>query len=1173
MANKNLELALKIKADLTQARREVDQLAVALEETTAAATGVDRASQGAARGYTAVSTAGQRATTTTRGYNAATAAATGATRQYDTALESASASTQQLNSTTQNLGGGLNSIAASVRAVSLTIAAGFGLREIVQSADAWTAYENRLRLVTTSQAALTQSSADVYAIARSTSQQLDSTAAVYQRFAQNAERLNITQQQTAQLTRTVSQAIAISGGSTASAEAATIQFGQALASGVLRGEEFNSVMEQAPGLAMALAEGLSVDIGKLREMANDGQLTADVLVNALGAAAASVNDQFETRVKTIAQAATEFDTAFTRIIGTLSSGSGVGQQIAAVISGLADMLDAMSNNLDIVEAALETALILTAGRVVAALANMTTEGLKQILVQKAATTAAAEKAVADESAAVAAKTAAVADLERSRAAVTAAEANVAATAAEARRTAGMAASSTGLTAKAALDAKAAAATAAHTAAEARLTVALEARAVASEAVAVTTVAVTQATAAAATAMTAASVATSLLTRAIMGLTVIGDRVLAMLGGPLGIVVAIGLAATAFLDFGNDAESGMEKAAVASEQASVRIRNATREMIQSLDIGDIGAASFDQLSGGIAQLEQQLQKARETRDYIQQLNDSDVPLWDASLPTLDQANEKVRSLESAVAKLRAEQNGSRFDSVRNGQEYLDSLEQQGERLQNLSEREKALRYLREQSIDTSSELGRQILARVDANEKLKAANDEAAESDRQARQAADDALRTAEQRAQQQLSFVQQLERQADLQGKSTAEVREYTIAERGLSGELLVRARAAAAALQAQEDLNAAMRDARDMDRIRIQLLEASGDTLGARSAQLQQQFGELLDRLNARGDTAGAALVNNLIDLDLARTRLAQLQSVIDDAMGANSRAEESINIQQDAGVITEMEARERILELHRQTYAVLQQQRPLIEEMAQQPGAIGESARVMLEQLDNQAAQLQSTLTLLGTTLKDGLESGFSSAIKGLADGTMTLRDAAVELISSIGDAMIDMLARVMAQQAFSGLSTMFGGTSFGALFGFSTGGHVQGPGTATSDSIPARLSNNEFVTRAAVVTQPGALPFLEDFNSRGMVALDDWAGRVRHATGGLAGIPAPQMVNPTLNSGSITQPSAVGSTVQNAVNLYAIQDPADVANMAWGKQGQANFMVYLSRNRQTIRQELEL
>ena len=73
----------------------------------------------------------------------------------------------------------------------------------------------------------------------------------------------------------------LSGASATEAQSSLLQFGQALASGVLRGEEFNSVVENSPRLAQALADGLNVPIGRLRKLAEEGRLTADVVVNAL----------------------------------------------------------------------------------------------------------------------------------------------------------------------------------------------------------------------------------------------------------------------------------------------------------------------------------------------------------------------------------------------------------------------------------------------------------------------------------------------------------------------------------------------------------------------------------------------------------------------------------------------------------------------------------------------------------------------------------------------------------------------------------------------------------------------------------------------------------------------------------------------------------------------------
>lgn len=140
-------------------------------------------------------------------------------------------------------------------------------------ADGYTEIQNKLKLVESASINSVQGLQSVFDISLKTNQNIEATSSIYQRFAQNADRLQLSQAKVASLTETVSKAVAISGASAASSQAALMQFGQALASGVLRGQEFNSVMEQTPGLSHAIARGLNVSIGELRQMANEGMLT------------------------------------------------------------------------------------------------------------------------------------------------------------------------------------------------------------------------------------------------------------------------------------------------------------------------------------------------------------------------------------------------------------------------------------------------------------------------------------------------------------------------------------------------------------------------------------------------------------------------------------------------------------------------------------------------------------------------------------------------------------------------------------------------------------------------------------------------------------------------------------------------------------------------------------
>ena len=213
----------------------------------------------------------------------------------------------------------------------------------ISKMDAYTGLQNRLKLVTDSQAELNTAMNDTFAIAQKTASSWDSVAMVYQRFADNADRLGISMKQTAALTETVSKAISVSGGSAASAEAALMQFGQALASGVLRGEEFNSIAEQAPGLLKAIAMGMDTNVGSLRAMAAEGKITGDELVKALSKAKPYIDDLFNKTDFTIAQSFTQLSNEVTKFVGAAGAGSGAAAGLSAAISGLANNLSTIAN--------------------------------------------------------------------------------------------------------------------------------------------------------------------------------------------------------------------------------------------------------------------------------------------------------------------------------------------------------------------------------------------------------------------------------------------------------------------------------------------------------------------------------------------------------------------------------------------------------------------------------------------------------------------------------------------------------------------------------------------------------------------------------------------------------------------------------------------------------------
>ena len=213
----------------------------------------------------------------------------------------------------------------------------------INKIDAYTNLQNRLKLVTNSQQELNKAMNDTFRIAQSSYQTWDSVVQVYQRFSDNAKTLGINMEQTAKLTETVSKAVAVSGASTQAAEAALTQFGQALASGTLRGEELNSILEQTPALAKAIAQGMGITVGQLRAVAAEGKITGEVLVDTLTKSADSVEQLFAKTDITISQSFGLLSNELTKFIGEAGQSSGAASLLAESVKLLAQNLSLLAD--------------------------------------------------------------------------------------------------------------------------------------------------------------------------------------------------------------------------------------------------------------------------------------------------------------------------------------------------------------------------------------------------------------------------------------------------------------------------------------------------------------------------------------------------------------------------------------------------------------------------------------------------------------------------------------------------------------------------------------------------------------------------------------------------------------------------------------------------------------
>lgn len=253
----------------------------------------------------------------------------------------------------------VNQLGSSLRSLAGYMAGIVTVGTAISKMDAYTNLQNRLKLVTTNQKELNKATEDTFAISQKTAQSWDSVVQVYQRFSDNAKTLKINMDQVASITETVSKAVAVSGASTQAAEAALTQFGQALASGTLRGEELNSVMEQTPALAKAIAQGMGITVGQLRTVAAEGKITSDVLVKALGKAKESVDELFSKTDITIGQSLQMLNDQVTKFVGEASKGSGAASMLSGAIKTLAENLSLIADVAVVGGVALLTKAIIT----------------------------------------------------------------------------------------------------------------------------------------------------------------------------------------------------------------------------------------------------------------------------------------------------------------------------------------------------------------------------------------------------------------------------------------------------------------------------------------------------------------------------------------------------------------------------------------------------------------------------------------------------------------------------------------------------------------------------------------------------------------------------------------------------------------------------------------------
>lgn len=215
----------------------------------------------------------------------------------------------------------------------------FSSRKLIEWADTWKLIQGRLKLVTDGTANLSAVTQRLQGIAARTRSSFEGVATLFQRVALNADQLGRSQGELLDITETVSKSIQIGGATASEAAAGVQQLAQALASGRLQGDEFRSIMENMPDLARRLAQELGVTVGELRAMSKAGELTADVIVDAILRMKEAVDEDFKEVPVTIGGAFTVLGNSIMEFVGQADEGTGASNVFADAILAIAQAAD------------------------------------------------------------------------------------------------------------------------------------------------------------------------------------------------------------------------------------------------------------------------------------------------------------------------------------------------------------------------------------------------------------------------------------------------------------------------------------------------------------------------------------------------------------------------------------------------------------------------------------------------------------------------------------------------------------------------------------------------------------------------------------------------------------------------------------------------------------------
>ena len=197
-----------------------------------------------------------------------------------------------------------------------------------------------------------------------------------------------------------------------------------------------------------------------------------------------------------------------------------------------------------------------------------------------------------------------------------------------------------------------------------------------------------------------------------------------------------------------------------------------------------------------------------------------------------------------------------------------------------------------------------------------------------------------------------------------------------------------------------------------LEVLRMQGRSAEALGIELQREFGQTMHDLENRADTAGIAIMRSLFDGRKARAALADIQAEFQRVDGQLQRDAQRINIEQEAGLISQYQAQERLLALRQRELEFLRQQIPLLEQQAAVLKDPEVTAR--LEDMKLRLFELQQQAGLLATTFRNSFEGGLGDALYNLTTNTTDLRGAMLGLVQDVTQGMARLASQQLASMA---------------------------------------------------------------------------------------------------------------------------------------------------------------